>query len=119
MYFGSELQRTLPSLLSITGFEHRGIYNYSIPNAMPCIMLILGIVRNNTLFFAAALLGKIGYYPFFFLLVEVIYSPSYVYSVLDLLSKLAYFASIIVISQANTYCFNSSPYRLLVVKPDV
>ena len=82
---------------------------------MPSIMLILGIVRNNTLFFAAALLGKIGYYPFFFLLVEVIYSPSYVYSVLDLLSKLAYFASIIVISQPNTYCFNSSPYRLLVV----
>ena len=39
MYFGSELQRTLPSLLSITGFEHRGIYNYSIPNAMPSIML--------------------------------------------------------------------------------
>jgi len=75
----------------------RGLFNYLILNGILSISLILGILLSNSLFFILGCFGKIGYFPFLLVLACLWYCSSYLFLMIDLINKWAYFGSFLVI----------------------
>ena len=75
----------------------RGLFNYLILNGILSISLILGILLSNSLFFILGCFGKIGYFPFLLVLACIWYCSSYLFLMIDLINKWAYFGSFLVI----------------------
>ena len=93
---------------------YRGISNYLIQNAMLGIMLILGLMYSNNIFFFISMFGKIGYFPFYFLYITFRLRSSYMFLIYDVFPKLAYFVCIYVTPMFTTY-FNSFSFRIGIV----
>ena len=75
----------------------RALFNYLILNGILSISLILGILLSNSLFFILGAFGKIGYFPFLLVLACLWYCSSYLFLMIDLINKWAYFGSFLVI----------------------
>lgn len=75
----------------------RGFFNYLIMNAIITIGLIIGILFVNSLLLIMSCYGKVGYYPFHILFTILFLNSSYLFILLDLINKWAYFSSFIVI----------------------
>ena len=98
LYFGLELQWMLLTIFFIIGSSVcRGLFNYLILNGILSISLILGILLSNSLFFILGCFGKIGYFPFLLVLACLWYCSSYLFLMIDLINKWAYFGSFLVI----------------------
>ena len=98
LYFGLELQWMLLTIFFIISTSVcRGLFNYLILNGILSISLILGLLLSNSLFFILACFGKIGYFPFLLVLASLWYSSSYLFLMIDLINKWAYFGSFLVI----------------------
>jgi hypothetical protein len=66
-------------------------------NAIITIGLIIGILFVNSLLLIMSCYGKVGYYPFHILFTILFLNSSYLFILLDLINKWAYFSSFIVI----------------------
>ena len=77
---------------ALSKFDH-----YLILNGILSISLILGILLSNSLFFILGAFGKIGYFPFLLVLACLWYCSSYLFLMIDLINKWAYFGSFLVI----------------------
>ena len=98
IYFGLELQWMLLTFFFIIGSSVcRGLFNYLILNGILSISLILGILLSNYLLFILGCFGKIGYFPFLFVLASLWYCSSYLFLMIDLINKWAYLGSFLVI----------------------
>ena len=71
---------------------YRGLLSYLILNGWLSVLLVAGLLLANPLFLIFAILGKVGYYPFFLLLSLLYCCASYAFIIFDLLNKLSYFA---------------------------
>jgi hypothetical protein len=82
---------------------YRGALNYLILNGWLSILLVLGILISNSIFLILAIYGKIGYYPFFLLLAFLYHCSSFKFILLDLVNKITYFASFVIIFNLSMY----------------
>jgi len=97
-YFIMEIQWMLLIIFFILDNSiWRGILTYFIMNAIPSILLIIGILMSNSLFSLIGCFGKIGYFPFFLVLAYLLFSTPYLFSMLDIFNKWAYLCSFLVI----------------------
>jgi hypothetical protein len=93
---------------------YRGLFNYLILNGWLSILLIIGILLSNSIFLILAIFGKIGYYPFFLLISFLYYCPSYLSIIFDLINKLSYFTSFIMILNISIFISNFDLWLILV-----
>jgi len=97
-YFGLELQWMLLFLFFILGSSvWRGLLNYWFYNAILNILFSLGLILVNKLFFCFSFFGKLGFYPFFIILVSIISCCSYFFVFVDLMNKFVYFGGALII----------------------
>lgn len=82
---------------------YRGALNYLILNGWLSILLVFGILISNSIFLILAIYGKIGYYPFFLLLAFLYHCSSFKFILLDLVNKITYFASFVIIFNLSMY----------------
>lgn len=105
----------LLAVLFIIGISiYRGMLNYLTINAILSIGLIIGILMCNSLLLIFNCYGKVGYYPFFLYYFILLINSSFFYLLLDLLNKIAYINSFIVILDFNSYS-RSSEYVLVLI----
>jgi len=115
IYYRLELQWMLPLSFSVIGTSiNRGLFNYIILNGWTSILLVIGILLSNSIFSTLAIFGKIGYYPFFSLISFLYYCSSYLSIIFDLVNKLSYFTSFIMILNINLYICNFDLWLILV-----
>jgi len=92
----------------------RGSLNYLIMNAIPSIGLVAGLLMSNSLLLIITLYGKVGYYPFISVLAMLFYNTSYLFILIDLINKRAYYSSSNLILNVSIY-FRCSEYRLVSI----
>ena len=98
LYFILELHwMTLIILFIQDNSVWRGILAYLILNASISIFLLIGLVFSNSLFFLIGIYGKIGFFPFFLLYSNLLFSASYLFFLIDVITKWAYLISFILI----------------------
>ncbi len=115
IYYSLELQWMLLFLFFIIGTSiYRGLLNYLIINGWLSILLIVGILLSNSIFLILAIFGKIGYYPFFLLISFLYYCSSYLFIIFDLINKLSYFTSFIMILNISIFISNFDLWLILV-----
>ena len=91
VFYTLELQWVLLALFFIVSIAvFRGLLNYLILNLVISISFVLGIVTCNSLLCIISCYGKVGYYPFFLLLVMLYYNTSNLFILFDLINKWAY-----------------------------
>ena len=115
IYYCLELQWMLLLVFFIIGTSiYRGLLNYLIINGWLSILLIVGILLSNSIFLILAIFGKIGYYPFFLLISFLYYCSSYLFIIFDLINKLSYFTSFIMILNISIFISNFDLWLILV-----
>lgn len=114
IYYCLEIQWMLLLVFFIIGTSiYRGLLNYLILNGWLSILLIIGILLSNSIFLILAIYGKIGYYPFFLLISFIYYCSSYLFIIFDLINKLSYFTSFIMILNISIFISNFDLWLLL------
>ena len=115
IYYCLELQWMLLLVFFIMGTSiYRGLLNYLILNGWLSILLIIGILYSNSIFLILAIFGKIGYYPFFLLISFLYYCSSYLFIIFDLINKLSYFTSFIMILNISIFISNFDLWLIIV-----
>jgi len=90
------------------------ILNWLIYNFMNSIVLINGIVLSNSLFIIFVLFSKVGFFPFFVILVYIWYCVSYLFLIYDLMNKLFYFGFCVCLIHIDNYSNDFDFYLVLL-----
>ena len=83
-------------------------------NAILSIGSLSGIIMSNSLLLMIVCYGKVGYYPFFLVLSMLWFNSSYLFILLDLINKWAYYSSFIIILNLSIF-FRCSEYWLVLI----
>jgi len=90
------------------------LFNWLIYNFMNSIILINGIVLSNSLFIILVLFSKVGYFPFFVILVYIWFCVSYFFLIYDLMNKLFYFGISVCLIHIDNYLNDFDLYLVLL-----
>jgi len=118
IYFILDFQWILLLLLfydfSFVSSSLSSFLNWLIYNFLNSIILINGIVLSNSLFIIFVLFSKVGFFPFFVILVYIWFCVSYLFLIFDLMNKLFYFGFSVCLIHIDNYLNDFDFYLVLL-----
>ena len=104
VFFILEILWLFCSIFFVYGFSvFSGLYYYLVINGIMSVCLIFGFLATNVILLLFGCFGKVGYFPFLFLIMLVWYCSSYLFIMFDYFSKYCYLFSCYVY-----FCFVNS-----------
>jgi hypothetical protein len=102
----------LPLIIGTINSIWRGLCNYLVMNGILSFWLTLGILTSNSMFFLVSCFGKIGYFPFFLIIMFLVYCSSYSFIIFDQIIKFSYLFSFSIIFNLSYFNIFSIDYFL-------
>lgn len=90
------------------------VLNWLIYNFLNSVVLIHGIILSNSLLIIFVFFSKVGFFPFFVILVYIWFCVSYLFLIFDLVNKLFYFGLSVCLIHLDNYLNDFDFYLVMI-----